>query len=83
MPTPVHAPARRAVAHAPAVRHAFRSGARAYDFMVGRNRLKESFSTHCEPMLWQVAQQPRLAFRLEDLACGVHLRLLHARHKGA
>jgi len=55
------------VAHALAIRHAFQSGARVYDFMAGRNRLKESFSTRCEPMLWQVFQQPRLAFRLEHL----------------
>jgi CelD/BcsL family acetyltransferase involved in cellulose biosynthesis len=55
------------VTHALAIRHAFQSGARVYDFMAGSNRLKESFSTHCEPMLWQVVQQPRLAFRLEHL----------------
>ena len=36
--------------------------------MAGRNRLKESFATRCEPMLWQIVQQPRLAFRLEDFA---------------
>ena len=56
------------VAHALAVRRAFRTGARVYDFMAGRNRLKQSFATRCEPMLWQVFQQPRLAFRLERLA---------------
>jgi CelD/BcsL family acetyltransferase involved in cellulose biosynthesis len=55
------------VTHALAIRHAFNSGARIYDFMAGRNRLKESFSTRCEPMLWQVVQQPRLTFRLEHL----------------
>ena len=55
------------VTHALAIRHAFQSGARIYDFMAGRNRLKESFSTHCEPMLWQVVQQPRLTFRLEHV----------------
>jgi CelD/BcsL family acetyltransferase involved in cellulose biosynthesis len=55
------------VTHALAIRHAFQSGAGVYDFMAGRNRLKESFSTRCEPMLWQVFQQPRLAFRLEHL----------------
>ena len=63
-----------AVTHALAIRHAFQSGARIYDFMAGRNRLKESFSTQCEPMLWQVLQQPRLAFRLEHLG----RRLKHA-----
>jgi CelD/BcsL family acetyltransferase involved in cellulose biosynthesis len=56
------------VTHALAIRHAFRSGMRVYDFLAGRNRLKESFATRCEPMLWQVVQQPRLAFRLEHLA---------------
>jgi len=55
------------VTHALAIRHAFQSGARIYDFMAGRNRLKESFSSRCEPMLWQVLQQPRLIFRLEHL----------------
>jgi CelD/BcsL family acetyltransferase involved in cellulose biosynthesis len=55
------------VTHALAIGHAFQSGARVYDFMAGRNRLKESFSTRCEPMLWQVLQRPRLAFRLEHL----------------
>ena len=55
------------VTHALAIRHAFQSGAGIYDFMAGRNRLKESFSTRCETMLWQVFQQPRLAFRLEHL----------------
>ena len=56
------------VTHFLAIRHAFRSGALVYDFMAGRNRLKESFATRCEPMLWQTVQQPRLAFRLEDFA---------------
>jgi hypothetical protein len=59
-----------AVAHAMAIREAYRSGAAIYDFMAGRNRLKESFSTRCEPMLWQVIQQPRLAFRIEHFARG-------------
>jgi CelD/BcsL family acetyltransferase involved in cellulose biosynthesis len=63
------------VAHALAVRRAFRSGARVYDFMAGRNRLKQSFATRCEPMLWQVFQQPRLAFRLERLARRIKQRL--------
>jgi CelD/BcsL family acetyltransferase involved in cellulose biosynthesis len=53
------------VTHALAIRHAFGSDARVYDFMAGRNRLKQSLATRCEPMIWQVVQQPRLAFRLE------------------
>ena len=64
------------VTHALAVRHAFRSGAGVYDLMAGRNRLKESLATRCEPMLWQIFQQPRLAFRLEHLG----RRLKHALH---
>ncbi|MGH7047011.1 MAG: GNAT family N-acetyltransferase [Stellaceae bacterium] len=56
------------VSHALAIRHAARAGLRIYDFMAGHNRLKASFATDCEPMLWQVVQQPRLAFRLEHLA---------------
>jgi CelD/BcsL family acetyltransferase involved in cellulose biosynthesis len=55
------------VTHALAIRHAFRSGAQVYDFMAGHNQLKESFATECQPMLWQVVQQPRPAFRLENL----------------
>ena len=64
------------VTHALAIRHVFRSGAGVYDLMAGRNRLKESLATRCEPMLWQIFQQPRLAFRLEHLG----RRLKHALH---
>ena len=56
------------VTHFLAIRQAFRTGAQVYDFMAGHNRLKVSFATRCEPMLWQVVQQRRLAFRLEHLA---------------
>ena len=66
------------VAHALAIRHACRSGLRVYDFMAGRNRLKESFATSCEPMLWQVAQQPRLRFRLEHLARRLKQRIVRS-----
>lgn len=64
-----------AVTHALAIRHAFRQGMRVYDFMAGHNRLKASFATHVEPMLWQVVQQPRLAFRLEHFARRLKTRL--------
>ena len=67
------------VTHALAIRHAFRSGARVYDFMAGRNRLKESFATECRPMLWQVVQQPRLAFRLENLGRRIKRAAAEAR----
>ncbi len=63
-----------AVTHALAIGHSSRAGLRIYDFMAGHNRLKASFATCCEPMLWQVVQQPRLAFRLEDLARRVKQR---------
>jgi CelD/BcsL family acetyltransferase involved in cellulose biosynthesis len=64
-----------AVAHALAIREAYRSGAAAYDFLAGNNRLKESFATDTAPMLWQVVQQPRLALRAERLARDVKQRL--------
>ena len=64
--------------HALAIRLAFQTGARVYDFMAGRNRLKESFATHCEPMLWQVVQQPRLVFRLEKLGLRIRGALAHS-----
>jgi CelD/BcsL family acetyltransferase involved in cellulose biosynthesis len=67
------------VTHALAIRHAFRSGAQVYDFMAGRNRLKQSFATRCEPMMWQVVKQPRLAFRLEDLGRRLKAALTPAR----
>ncbi len=57
-----------AVTQALAIGNAYRSGASVYDFLAGHNRLKESFSTHCQPMYWLVLQQPRLAFRLEHAA---------------
>ena len=70
------------VTHALAIGHAFRTGMQVYDFMAGRNRLKESFATHCEPMLWQVVQQPRLVFRIEHFACRLK-ESLTARRSGA
>ncbi len=60
-----------AVAHALAIRDAYHSGASVYDFLAGRNRLKESYATTSAPMLWEVVQQPRLAFRAERLARSV------------
>ena len=64
-----------AVAHALAIRDAYHSGASAYDFLAGRNRLKESYATASAPMLWEVIQQPRLAFRAERLARSVKRQL--------
>jgi CelD/BcsL family acetyltransferase involved in cellulose biosynthesis len=67
------------VTHFLAIRHAFRSGARVYDFMAGHNRLKASFATRCEPMLWQIVQQPRLMFRVEHLARRLRQTLVQSR----
>jgi CelD/BcsL family acetyltransferase involved in cellulose biosynthesis len=64
-----------AVAHALAIRDAYHSGASAYDFLAGRNRLKESYATERGPMFWEVIQQPRLAFRAERLARSVKQQL--------
>jgi len=57
-----------AVAHALAIRDAYHYGAAIYDFLAGRNRLKESYASGSAPMFWEVVQQPRLAFRAERLA---------------
>jgi CelD/BcsL family acetyltransferase involved in cellulose biosynthesis len=71
------------VTHSLAIRHAVQSGARVYDFMAGRNRMKESFATRCEPMLWQTVQQPRLAFGLENFARQFKRALTMRRSRGA
>lgn len=70
------------VTHALAIRHVFSSGAQVYDFMAGRNRLKESFATRCEPMLWHVVQQPRFTFRFEDFARRLKYALTSSRPHG-
>ncbi len=64
-----------AVAHALAIRDAYHSSASVYDFLAGRNRLKESYATTSAPMLWEVIQQPRLGFRAERLARSVKHQL--------
>jgi CelD/BcsL family acetyltransferase involved in cellulose biosynthesis len=66
------------VCHALAIAHAFRAGAAIYDFMAGWNRLKQSFATDCEPMLWQAVQRPSLRLSLERLA----RRVYRLRRKG-
>jgi CelD/BcsL family acetyltransferase involved in cellulose biosynthesis len=70
------------VCHALAIAEAFRRGAAFYDFMAGRNRLKESFATEVTPMFWQVVQQPRLLLRLEALARQVKKSLLAGPSEG-
>ena len=56
------------VAHALAIQHAFETGAKVYDFMAGRNRLKERFSTCSEPMIWQTIHHPTMPYRVEKMA---------------
>jgi CelD/BcsL family acetyltransferase involved in cellulose biosynthesis len=56
-----------AVAHALAIQDACHYGASIYDFLAGRNRLKESYASGSAPMFWEVVQQPHLAFRIERL----------------
>lgn len=65
------------VAHALAIQHAFETGAKVYDFMAGRNRLKERFSTCSEPMIWQRIYQQTIPFRVEKMA-----RRLYAKVAG-
>jgi CelD/BcsL family acetyltransferase involved in cellulose biosynthesis len=70
-----------AVAHALAIRDACHSGASVYDFLAGRNRLKESYATAGAPMFWEVIQQPRLKFRAERLARSVKRQLESRTHR--
>jgi CelD/BcsL family acetyltransferase involved in cellulose biosynthesis len=53
------------VSHHLAIREAWRSGARVYDFLAGGNRLKESFATNRDDMYWSILQRPLVRFRLE------------------
>lgn len=62
------------ITHALAIQDSYRSGALIYDFLAGRNQLKESFSTDCAAMHWETLQHPRLAFQLEKLARQVRHR---------
>jgi CelD/BcsL family acetyltransferase involved in cellulose biosynthesis len=54
-----------AVGHYLAINHNHRLGARSYDFMAGRNQLKETFATDRTELFWQVVQRRALKFRLE------------------
>ena len=56
------------VCHKLAIEHSFRSGQHTYDFMAGRNRLKESLATQTYAMNWLAVQQPLLRFRIEGVA---------------
>jgi CelD/BcsL family acetyltransferase involved in cellulose biosynthesis len=56
------------VAHAMAIQHYAGNGQQVYDFLAGRNQLKQSLSTECYPLFWQNLQRPIYAFRLNRLA---------------
>jgi CelD/BcsL family acetyltransferase involved in cellulose biosynthesis len=51
------------VGHYLAIMHARARGAAVYDFLAGRNQLKESLSTHRTTMYWIRLQRPYLRFR--------------------
>jgi CelD/BcsL family acetyltransferase involved in cellulose biosynthesis len=56
------------VAHALAIDTHAASGDAVYDFMAGRNRLKERFATDPYEMHWYKIQRPLLRFRAERAA---------------
>jgi len=66
------------VSHALAVQAGLSSGARSYDFLMGRQQYKEMLSTRQGEMSWLVIQQPRLRLRLER-AVGTAVRYWRAR----
>lgn len=53
------------VAHLLAIERHLASGSRVYDFLAGRNRYKESMSTHSASQEWLVLQRPRLRLHVE------------------
>ena len=59
------------ISHYLAINHNHARGARIYDFMAGRNRLKESFATDRHTLYWQIVQRPCLKYRLEHAARAV------------
>lgn len=56
------------VAHAMAIESHAAAGDMDYDFMAGRNRLKERFATDRYEMRWYQIQRPLLRFRVERAA---------------
>jgi CelD/BcsL family acetyltransferase involved in cellulose biosynthesis len=53
------------VTHALAIEQALCDGFAAYDFMAGENRLKASFASHWDDMVWLVVQRPSVLSWLE------------------
>jgi hypothetical protein len=53
------------VTHALAIEQALCDGFAAYDFMAGENRLKASFASHWDDMVWLVVQRPSALSWLE------------------
>jgi CelD/BcsL family acetyltransferase involved in cellulose biosynthesis len=67
------------VSHLLAIRHNVEQGARLYDFLAGRNRLKETLSTDQGEMHWDRIQRPLLRFRAEAAARNLRRRLAALR----
>lgn len=56
--------------HALAIEQALRDGFAAYDFMAGENRLKASFASHWDDMVWLAVQRPSALSWLERRLAG-------------
>jgi CelD/BcsL family acetyltransferase involved in cellulose biosynthesis len=63
------------VSHYLAIEHNFVQGARVYDFLAGRNRLKETLATNRSEMYWDTVRRPLLRFRLESAAQDLKRRI--------
>jgi CelD/BcsL family acetyltransferase involved in cellulose biosynthesis len=63
------------VCHALAIDAAAASGAEDYDFLAGKNRLKQSFAPEEYVMSWCTIRQPKLKFRAERAARSVAKRI--------
>jgi CelD/BcsL family acetyltransferase involved in cellulose biosynthesis len=59
------------VAHAMAIEQALAEGFAVYDFMAGANRLKSSFASHSDSMLWIAIRRSSLRTRFVR-RCGIH-----------
>lgn len=67
------------VAHARAIEHAWRGGAKVYDFMAGENQLKRSFANCTSTLSWIQLQKPYLGVRAENWARLARTRLVASR----
>jgi CelD/BcsL family acetyltransferase involved in cellulose biosynthesis len=63
------------VSHALAIEHAARKGAESYDFLAGKNQLKQTFADEDYRMRWCTFRQVRLRFKAEMFARSTAERL--------